>query len=241
MENRLKLSECRNESLESEKEHLKEELERVSDDMRKMKINSVFAEEKKEGYESTLKNEIKYLISKLLKAKQKLVNQAGSNQGNNASYLNISSSQSNGNNFSMSKNYNFSPLNESQQYHKRTVSSLPVYNKEELDNSESNFPIWKEIREEYREVGNKQVYGRSDGKDRSRTPIRGRESEFEYYGNSRNGKLEEQEFRYKTEKKYSHVDSGYDEEESNSRNHGTSGKIKNYRDILSSKIKMKNY
>lgn len=72
VEHRLKQTEDKNEVLIDEKENLQYELDRLFEELRKMQENWAISEEEKQENELALKNEIKFLITKLMKAKNRL-------------------------------------------------------------------------------------------------------------------------------------------------------------------------
>lgn len=72
VEHRLKQTEDKNEVLIDEKENLQYELDRLFEELRKMQENWAISEEEKQESELALKHEIKFLITKLMKAKNKL-------------------------------------------------------------------------------------------------------------------------------------------------------------------------
>lgn len=72
VEAKLKQTENQNEMLNDEKENLRNELERLFYELKKTQMDWALSQDEREENENTLKNEIKFLINKLLKAKNKL-------------------------------------------------------------------------------------------------------------------------------------------------------------------------
>ena len=91
VEHRLKQTEDKNEVLIDEKENLQYELDRLFEELRKMQENWAISEEEKQENEIALKNEIKFLITKLMKAKNKLSDPKGlsNNSINMSGFLNF--------------------------------------------------------------------------------------------------------------------------------------------------------
>ena len=89
VEFQLQLTEGKNDILLSEKGNLEHNLNRIVKELAKTKMDWAISEEMKDECESALKSEIKFLISKLLKAKGKLSEQKSISQ--NSSLLNCSS------------------------------------------------------------------------------------------------------------------------------------------------------